>query len=125
MKQFDGWLATTSDGREHHEQWIAGAESPWTSLMRYCKDHKEYVIYLKLSLGDKYIMLPANQQGYWQAHAVSGSTTGHESLARGVGYVTANIVRIAWGTYNLQGNPVFWEEQRLPTDQQIIWSAGV
>ena len=118
----DGWIALTSDGKLHTEEWISGGNSPWSSLMHLCEQKNLSIEGLRLWLGGKLIALPANQQGYWQAHGGSTTTTGIQQINRGIGYVAAGICNIIWGTYDEHGNPFFWEEKRLPTDAQIIWS---
>jgi hypothetical protein len=123
----DAWIASLSDGTSVVEHWHTNDLSPWSRLIRQCKEDNLYLTNLRLTICSKTISLKPHAIGYWQVHqstCIAG--VGEIPVVRGIGFVENNRVKIIWGTRTPGGHPYFWPEER-PVDGQncIIWKHKV
>jgi hypothetical protein len=120
----DAWVANLSNGDAVVEHWIPDELSPWLRLMNKCKDNNLHLTNLRLTVCAKTVTLKPHALGYWQIHQQSYLPgAGDIPIARGIGFVDGNMVKIIWGVRTPADQPYFWSEERSVEGQGcIIWA---
>lgn len=132
------WVASLSDGTTVFENRIPNEISAWRRLKKYISDQKLKITNLRLEAFERTVVLipyyddnkNAQLNGYWQASKEDRWLNANlpSRFYRGIGYVKAHNIYIAWicdnGQISLEERPVYRKnkEDVQVIDAGIIWN---